>query len=114
MPWIPLHQEIQIDFIFCVGVDLWESVHDHPCVCVPAGGSLDTRNSKSDPLGGFCDARNRPSLAEKDMGLIYLFFLHSLPYAKCACPRTAWVSELCLSPSRDRVFTTSRDLLAYL
>ena len=86
-------------------------MHDHLCVCVPAGGSLDSRNSKSDPLGGFCDARNQPSLAEKDTGLV---FLHSLLHSKCESPRTVWVTELCLSPSRDRVLTTSGDLLAYL
>lgn len=103
---------MQIGFIFYVWEYPYESGQDHLCVCVPAGSFLDTRNRESDPLGGFCDARNQSSLAEKDMGLVFPF-LHDLPHSKCESPRTTWVSELCLSTSRDRELTTSGDL-AYL
>lgn len=94
---------------------LWEPGHDHLCVCVPAGGSLDTRNSKTDPLGGFCDARNQPSLRRTGTCLFWGLFCTAFPNLTVTIfSRRQWGSELCLSTSEDRGLTTFPEPLAHL
>lgn len=56
--------------------------------------ALWTLEIASDPLGGFCDARNQPSLAQKGKGRA---LMNSLPRAKC---ESCWAAVGLVLPRR--------------
>lgn len=88
--WIPLHREIEIDFVLCLYLRM--SPHTTPS---------DTGNRQTDPLCCFLMQGTNQSLAEKDVGLI----LHILPHPSYEPPAVVGLGAQ-LATSRDRVSIT--------